>query len=148
MPTIIVFLACLSLYPALSAGHRPFGALDVVAVIATTGAITIETIADRQLKNFSRQPNRSGEIMAGGLWAYSRHPNYLGEITFWWGLFIFGVAAAPGYWWTIVGPVAVTILFITVSVPLMEKRSLEKRPGYAEIRKKIPVLLPRFPGTR
>ncbi len=55
MPTIIVFLACLSLYPVLSTGHRPFGALDVVAIIVTAGAITIETMADRQLKNFSRQ---------------------------------------------------------------------------------------------
>jgi steroid 5-alpha reductase family enzyme len=148
MPTVIVFLACLSLYPALAVGERPLGWLDVIAVIITAGAIFIETSADEQLRNFMRKPPRPGEILAEGLWAYSRHPNYMGEVTFWWGLYIFGLAADPAYWWTIIGPVAVTVLFIFVSIPLVEKRSLERRPGYAEIRKKIPALLPWFPKNR
>jgi len=147
MPTVIVFLACLSLYPALSVGKNPFGTLDVIAIVLTAGAIVIETIADEQLRNFIRKKPRPGEIMAKGLWAYSRHPNYFGEVTFWWGLFIFALAANPGYWWTIIGPVAIAILFIVISIPLMEKRSLERRPGYEEHRKKVPALFPWFPKT-
>jgi steroid 5-alpha reductase family enzyme len=145
MPTVIVFLACLSLYPALAVGEKPFGFLDVIAIILTAGAILVETIADEQLRKFIRKRPEPGEIMAKGLWAYSRHPNYLGEVTFWWGLYIFALAADSGYWWTIIGPVSITLLFTVISIPLMEKRSLERRPGYAELRKKIPVLFPWFP---
>ena len=90
MPTVIVFLACLPLYPVLAAGTGHFGVLDMIASIITVGAIAIETIADRQLWQFTRQKTRSGEIMTKGLWAYSRHPNYFGEITFWWGIYLLG----------------------------------------------------------
>jgi steroid 5-alpha reductase family enzyme len=104
MPTVLVFLACLSLYPALAAGKNTFGTLDIIAIPVTAGAIIIETIADEQLKNFIRKKTRPGEIMSGGLWNYSRHPNYLGEVMFWWGLYIFALSADPGYWWAIIGP--------------------------------------------
>jgi len=111
MPTIIVFLGCLSLYPSLSESKNAFNILDVIALIFTAGAIVIETTADEQLKRFKKKFPRPGEIINRGFWAYSRHPNYLGEIIFWWGLYIFALAASPAYWWTIVGPVAVTTLF-------------------------------------
>jgi steroid 5-alpha reductase family enzyme len=146
MPTVIVFLGCLALYPALAAGRNPFGALDIIAIVVTAGGIVIEAVADAQLGAFIRQRPQRGEIMAKGLWAYSRHPNYLGEIMLWWGLFIFALAAGSGYWWTVTGPAAVTVLFTVISIPLMEKRSLARRPGYGEHRKKIPALLPWFPG--
>lgn len=145
MPTVIVFLACLPLYPVLAAGTGHFGVLDMIACIITVGAIAIETIADRQLWQFTRQKTRSGEIMTKGLWAYSRHPNYFGEITFWWGIYLFGLAANAAYWWTIIGPLSITLLFALVSVPLMEKRNLAGRPGYAAIIKKIPPLILWFP---
>lgn len=147
MPTVIVFLACLSLYPALAVGGKAIGMPDVIAIIVTAGAIIIETTADEQLRRFIRKRPQPGEIMAKGLWAYSRHPNYLGEVTFWWGLFIFALAADSGYWWTIIGPVSITILFTVISIPLMEKRSLARRPGYGEHRKKVPALFPWFPKT-
>jgi steroid 5-alpha reductase family enzyme len=74
--------------------------------------------------------------------AYSRHPNYLGEITFWWGLFLFGVAADTRFWWTIIGPLAMTILFVFISIPMIEKRHLKRRQDYPEIIRQIPMLLP------
>lgn len=146
MPTIIVFLGCLSLYPALAAGKNPFGALDITAIAVTAGAIAIETIADEQLRRFTHNKPRAGEIMAKGLWAYSRHPNYLGEVMFWWGLFLFALAADSACWWAIAGPAVITALFVFISIPLMEKRSLERRPGYAEHRKKTSALMLWFPG--
>jgi steroid 5-alpha reductase family enzyme len=144
MPTVIVFLGCLALYPALAVGESTYGFLDIIAIIITGGAIMIETIADEQLREFVQKNTQKGEILTAGLWAHSRHPNYLGEVMFWWGLFIFGLAADTSYWWTIIGPVSITLLFVFVSIPLMEKRSLERRPGYAEVRKKIPMFLPWF----
>ena len=119
MPTVIVFLACLPLYPVLVAGTGHFAVLDLIAFVITAVAIAIETTADRQLWQFTRQKTRSGEIMTKGLWAYSRHPNYFGEITFWWGIYLFGLAANAAYWWTIIGPLSITLLFALVSVPLM-----------------------------
>ena len=145
MPTIFVFLGCLSLYPALLAGNSSFGVIDVIAIIITAGAILLEAVADEQLKSFVKKGPPPDAIMADGLWAYSRHPNYLGEVSFWWGLFFFGLAADAGYWWTIIGPVLITLLFTTISIPMMEKRLLSKRPGYAGLQKRVPPLLPWFP---
>jgi len=147
MPTLMVFLGCLPLYPALAAGENLFGALDFIAVIITAGAIVIEAAADEQLRKFVRSKPRPGEIMNRGLWAYSRHPNYLGEVTFWWGLFIFGLAADPASWWTIVGPAAITILFTCISVPLMDKRNLARRQNYGKHMKKTSALIPWFHRT-
>jgi steroid 5-alpha reductase family enzyme len=142
MPTVIVFLGCLSLYPALAAGNQLFGLLDIIAFIITAGAIVIEATADEQLRRFILNKPRPGDIMTRGLWAFSRHPNYFGEVIFWWGLYFFGLAANLGYWWTIAGPLSVTILFTFVSVPLMEKRSADRRPGYVAQTSHIPTLFP------
>ena len=145
MPTVVVFMGCLSLYPALYAGENCFGPLDGIAIAITAAAIVIEATADEQLLRFVRKKQPAGQIMAKGLWAYSRHPNYFGEITFWWGLFVFGLAADSGYWWTVVGPLAITALFLFVSIPMMEKRNMERRPGYEERRKKVSALIPWIP---
>ncbi len=148
MPTLLVFLGCLSLYPVLSAGANGFNVLDVVAIVITAGAILLETTADEQLKRFAENNTRSGAIMAEGLWAYSRHPNYLGEVAFWWGLFFFGLAADTSYWWTIIGPVSITLLFTTISIPMIEKRHLARRPDYAAHRKRVAPFLPWFPKAK
>jgi len=105
MPTTIVFLGCLSLYPALATGTNPFGVLDWIAIVVTAGAIILETTADEQLRKFVKANPRPGKIMSTGLWSYSRHPNYLGEIMLWWGLFLFAISADLSYWWVVVGPV-------------------------------------------
>jgi steroid 5-alpha reductase family enzyme len=145
MPTLIVFAGCLSLYPALSAGINPVGPLDILAAIVTAGAIATETVADEQLKLFNAKPAHTGKIMSLGLWAYSRHPNYFGEIMFWWGLYLFALAANPGYWWVVAGPLAVTVLFIFASIPLMDNRSMLRRPGYGEHMRSVSALVPWFP---
>ena len=144
-PTAMVFLGCLSLYPALASGTRPLGAVDILAAAVTAAAISIETIADQQLWRFLNGSRKPGEILATGLWAYSRHPNYFGEILFWWGLFLFGLAADPSYWWTIIGPVAMVLMFVFASVPMIDRRSVERRPGYAVHMTKVSAIVPWFP---
>ena len=82
-PTVMVFLGCLALWPALHSTGAPFGALDVLALVITAGAILIETVADEQLRNYVRSQPEKGKTLDTGLWAWSRHPNYSGEMGFW-----------------------------------------------------------------
>jgi len=128
-PTAIVFLGCLSLFPALSSAGRPLGILDAIAAAVTATAISIEWTADRQLRRFLSKRSRDsgrGELLGKGLWALSRHPNYFGEVLFWWGVWLFGLAAAPSWWWTIAGPLAITAMFLFVSVPMMDRHLLAR----------------------
>jgi len=141
MPTILVFLGCMSLIPVfMEAGDSP-GFLDIVALVVTVLSIWIETIADRQLRQFKLGRDNKDKILKTGFWAISRHPNYLGEITFWWGLYLFGLAANASFWWTIIGPIAITVLFIFISIPMLEKRMNKLRPSYKEETRDIPRFL-------
>ena len=141
-PTVQVFLGCLPVYAVMSRADAPLGWLDAVAGIVTLGAIAIETAADLQLHAFiaRRQP---GTFINTGLWAWSRHPNYFGELGFWWGLMLFGLAAAPAQWWWIVpGALAMSAMFLFASIPLMDTRSVERRPAYREHMRKVSALVP------
>ena len=148
--TLMVFAASTPMIAVVVAPRNEFGGLDAVAICVTAAAIAIEATADRQLAGHAADPTKHGKAIESGLWAYSRHPNYFGQMSFWWGLFLFGLAANPAYWWTIVGPLTITALFVFISVPMMDKRSLERRPEYAEVMKRVPALvpwkLPRRPG--
>lgn len=142
MPTALVFLGCLSLWPAVGVGARPWGALDWLATLVTAGAIAIEATADQQLRRFVLSKPPKGSTLTTGLWRYSRHPNYFGENGFWWGLWLFGLAADPSYWWTVAGPLAITLLFVFVSVPLIDARMLERRPDYAARMERVSAIVP------
>ncbi|GAA0485327.1 hypothetical protein Ade02nite_08790 [Paractinoplanes deccanensis] len=144
MPTLVVFAGLLPVWPAVTVTGRPWGLLDAAAVLVGLGAVVIEGVADRQMRRFTRDPANHGRVNDRGLWRCSRHPNYLGEITFWWAMWLFALAAAPNWWWTVAGPAVMVLLFVFVSVPLMDRRSLERRPGYAGYMRRVPPLLP-FP---
>jgi steroid 5-alpha reductase family enzyme len=145
LPTLWVFAGCLSLYPSLAAATRPFGVLDGIAALVTAGSIWIEKRADDELKRFREEGHGPQAILKTGLWAWSRHPNYFGEMGFWWGLWLFGVAGNPGWWWTIVGPISITLMFRFVSLPMVETRMLERRPDYALHTKTTPLVILRPP---
>ncbi len=144
MPTVFVFLGCLPLWYALSS-PAPFNVFDVLAAIFTLSAILTEWIADEQLYRFRKNDHRD-HFIRSGLWQFSRHPNYLGEISFWAGMFLFVLSVfgiqklcrvlddyRPG-----IHDLAVYL----ISIPLMEKRNRERKPGYAGYVKKVPALLP------
>ena len=140
LPTAWVFLGLVPIFPAL---NRPgLAILDIAAALVTGLAIAVEAIADHQLRRYLRSPHDKDGILDSGLWSRCRHPNYLGEILFWWGLFLFGMAAHPGWIWSIIGPLAITLLFVFVSVPWMDRRMLSRHPAWAEHMKKTPALLP------
>lgn len=142
-PTLIVFAGCLPVYAALAAGARPLNWIDTLACGVTLLAIAIEAIADAQLRRFKlRTDRRSEAILDTGLWAWSRHPNYFGEMLFWWGLWLFAPASGPGHAWTVAGAVAITLMFHVVSLRLLETRMLERRPAYAEHVRNLPAFVP------
>jgi steroid 5-alpha reductase family enzyme len=142
VPTLMVYLGCLTMLPALGMDGAPRVVLDTAGYIVVLTAIGLETVSDRQMQRFLSGKNQHGKIMDGGLWGIMRHPNYLGEILFWWGMWFFAVSIAPGWWWTVAGPVAMTLLFCLISVPMIEKRLLQRREGYAEYQEEVPALFP------
>jgi len=144
-PTLIVFLACLPLWPALAEGARPPGALDALGAVLCVGGTALELFADNQLRRFRRSGPPPEAILETGLWAWSRHPNYLGEILFWVGLAVFGLAAAGLVWWAWLGVAAIVLMFRFASLPMIEKRMLARRPGYAERQRRVALLIPRPP---
>ena len=100
-------------------------------VVFATGLL-FESVGDAQLAAFKADPANRGQVMDRGLWRYTRHPNYFGDFAVWWGLWLVALSAG-GTWWTVVGPLVMSILLIRVSGKgLLEKDIAERRPGYAE----------------
>jgi steroid 5-alpha reductase family enzyme len=143
-PTVMVYLGCISMFAIFSTTGNAFNMWDLLGFVVLFGSVIYAFVADEQMRRFRKNPENRGKAMTNGLWNLSRHPNYLGEISTWWGLFFFAFAAGSEYWWTIIGPVAITIMFIFASIPLIEKRNLERREGYAEYLGKTRMLIP-FP---
>ena len=139
-PTVMTFLGCLPLFWALVVPTAP-GWLDGLAAAVTLAAIALETVADEQLRRFRRRPGGGEASIDEGLWRWSRHPNYFGEVAFWFGLWLFGLAAgAPA--WTAVGWVAMVVMFVFASIPLAEARALARRPDFAERQRRVSMLVP------
>jgi steroid 5-alpha reductase family enzyme len=141
-PTIMVFLGCMTLLPVFSGLGNPLNGWDILAIIVLFGSVLYAFLADEQLRNFRNKPENKGKTINSGLWRFSRHPNYLGEISTWWGLALSAIAAGYQNWWTLIGPVAITLMFIFASIPIIEKRNLDKRLGYAGYISETPMLLP------
>jgi steroid 5-alpha reductase family enzyme len=143
VPALFVTLGCLPLIPALTRGEA-LGPLGLLATALGLFAAALELAADEQRRAFAVA--KPGALMDAGLWAWCRHPNYLGEILFWVSLWLFGVVAAPGdALWTALGPLSITGLFALASIPMMETRNAERRPGWAEYEARTPRLIPRPP---
>lgn len=141
-PTFLVFLGCLPMYAAMSLPGKTFNGLDILAAVICIGATVIEFIADEQLRR--HRALYPGVSITSGLWGYSRHPNYFGELSFWWGLYLFALAAGQNSPWMIAGAISMTLLFVFISIPMLEKRMLEKKPDYKEVQKSISMLIPFF----
>ena len=138
--TIFLFLPCLSLYGAIESAEPLFStAYDIVGFVFLVAAILLETISDQQMNDFvtSKKLGKATDVVINkGLWRLSRHPNYLGEMTFWWGLYL--VSASKTDAWKICGPISISALFVFVSVKLMEDRQiLNKGEKYREYQMEV-----------
>lgn len=144
MPTVLTFAGSVSLFVVLRHDTNSIGWLDGLALAVTLLGIAYETIADEQLRAFVKSAPTPGSWLQTGLWKHTRHPNYFGEVSFWWGLYLFALAAHPGAWWAIIGPLAITLLFFFISIPMIDRRMEGRRPGYAEYSRGVSRLVPWF----
>jgi steroid 5-alpha reductase family enzyme len=116
--------------PLQGAAHADtgLGPLDWIGAAVWAVGLTFEAVGDAQLSAFKR--HNTGKVMDRGLWRYTRHPNYFGDATVWWGLYL--IALSAGAWWTIVGPLVMTFLLVRVSGKDLTEKAMHGRPGYAE----------------
>ena len=139
-PTMVVYLCLL---PGVVFIERSaFGILTVVGAIVCVTAATLQLVADIQIHRFKRKNAGKRLLIRTGLWKHSRHPNYLGEILMWWGVYIIMLSSTPERWYFGIGPVINTLMFLFVSIPLADKRNRETRPGFDEYAKETNRLLP------
>jgi steroid 5-alpha reductase family enzyme len=98
-------------------------------------------VGDWQLARFKADPANEGKVMDSGLWRYTRHPNYFGDFTLWWGFWLIAVAA--GGWWTVLSPLLMSVFLLKVSgVSLLEKDIGERRPAYADYVRRTNAFFP------
>lgn len=137
-PTFIVFFCCMPMAQNFSNSYNwtiflGFG-LCIIGVL-------LEIISDKQLHTFrEKHPSGTG-IIETGLWKFSRHPNYYGEIMFWWGIFVFG-SSFTGLNYLILAPISMTLMFWFASIPWIEIKILRTRPQYKDYQKRVHILFP------
>ena len=138
IPTIIVNVSLYPIYVALTA--ESLNELVYVGFIVIIIAVVIQYISDDQMRKFRKDESNLGKTMKYGLWKYSRHPNYLGEVSFWFGIYIFALASGLTTIWLLACPIVMLALFVFISCPMMDNRSLERRSEYKEYMDKTPQL--------
>jgi steroid 5-alpha reductase family enzyme len=131
--------------------RKELGVFALVGFLIWAFGFAIEVTADAQKSRFRADPGNKGKFINTGLWAWSRHPNYFGEIVLWIGVAIIALPVLRGWQWvTLISPVFVTLLLTRISgVPILEKRADEKWGGqedYEAYKERTPVLIPRRPA--
>ncbi|MBN2268443.1 MAG: DUF1295 domain-containing protein [Acholeplasmataceae bacterium] len=143
MPTSIVFLQMILAIKILQAEPFVNGGIVIGALVIASGAI-IQYIADQQMMTFRLLNPDKNKIIDFGLWKFSRHPNYFGEISVWWGLYLIYLSTYQVLDIFILPPILMTCLFLFISIPLMEKKILATRPSYMDYQKKVSMIIPFF----
>ena len=125
-------------------GQSDIGFLDYAGVALFLVGLFFEAVGDLQLSRFRKDPGNAGKVLEKGLWRYTRHPNYFGNFTLWWGFYL--IALSAGAWWTVVSPLLMTFLLLKVSgVALLEKDIGERRPRYQQYIRRTNAFFPGFP---
>lgn len=139
------FLLFLIVFPAVFLNKRNFDnqltLFDILGFSFWLVGFFFEAVSDWQLSQFLKNIENKGKIMQTGLWKFSRHPNYFGEVLMWWGIYFFAVSLPFG-WQTIFSPLTITFLLLFISgIPLLEKK-YALRPDYEEYKKRTSIFLP------
>ena len=145
VPTLVVYGCIL---PAVCAiiWCLPLNVGSVIFISISILSAIMQGIADIQMHKFRK--NKNGSFIRNGLWKYSRHPNYLGEILMWWGIGLATVISAQGQLYLLLGALSNTALFLLVSIPMADKRQSRKE-GFNEYKKQTRMLLPIYKrGTK
>jgi steroid 5-alpha reductase family enzyme len=142
----ILWFVALPLLVAVRAG-RPAAltAVDGLGLVLFAIGFGFEVVGDYQLNRFKADPANRGRVLDRGLWRYTRHPNYFGDATLWWGLYVIA-CATPGGWLTALSPALMTFLLMRVSgVPLLEDALTASKPGYQAYVRRTPAFFPGVP---
>ena len=142
MPTVIVFLVMIPGFFVMDAA-APANVATIFGFLLCIVAATLQLVSDTQRHRFAK--SHKGQICEVGLWMHGRHPNYFGEVLMWWGIWVMFLSLHIGHATLldlcVIGPLLNTCLFRFISVPLMEKRQLQNKPGYAEYQKRTRMFL-------
>lgn len=139
IPTLVVYIQLINAHDIMQ--YQGINPIFIIGFILSVSAAVIQYIADKQMYEFRLINQNSKSCIDEGLWKYSRHPNYLGELTFWVGIYIMYFSHARVINFNLVYPVLMIMLFLFISIPLMEKK-LANRPGYDEYKQNVSMLLP------
>lgn len=138
-PTLVVYLATL---PVIAyASVEAFSVIDIIGLAVIVLGTLLEFIADAQMKAFVKIRKDRSEVLNRGVWKYSRHPNYLGEISIWFGVALTLILSHFNYWYFIVGAVVNLLMFIFISIPMEERHFKGYKPDYEQYKKETHMLL-------
>ena len=145
---VIMWLVAAPVVAVMGArGQPPLGWADALGVAVWAVGMFFEAAGDWQLARFKADPANKGRLFTGGVWRYTRHPNYFGDASVWWGHFL--VPAAAGTWGTVFSPLLMTFLLVRVSgVTMLEPALRESKPGYREYARSTSAFIPRPPRRR
>ena len=139
MPTCLVYLASIPMFIYARSGY--FHPLQLIGEVLMFGAVVLEMISDIQMHSFIKNRLSREETINVGLWKYSRHPNYLGEISFWFAIYITFVVSFYTMWYWGAGAILILLLFLFISIPMEEKHMLQYKPKLADYIKETHSLL-------
>ena len=144
----VTFTLAAALCAITTTARKELGAVALVGFLVWAFGFAFEVVADAQKGRFRADPENKGKFIDTGLWAWSRHPNYFGEIVLWIGVAIIALPVLRGWQWvTLISPVFVTVLLTRISgVPMLEKRADARWGGqedYEAYKERTPVLIPR-----
>ncbi len=123
---------------------QPLGHSDLLGVLVWVLGFVFEAVGDAQLATFIKNPENKGGLLQAGLWKYTRHPNYFGEVTQWWGVWLVAMGAQIS-WISIIGPLTISVLILKVSgIPMLEKK-MQENAAFAEYARRTNKFFPWLP---
>jgi steroid 5-alpha reductase family enzyme len=143
---VLLYIISIPVIVLICSGTVPLNLLDALGILIWLTGFFFEAVGDSQLSQFKKNPENRGRIMDQGLWQYTRHPNYFGEVLLWWGIYVMALSVPFG-WATIFGPLMITVLILKVSgITLLEER-YEGNTAYQEYKRRTSVFIP-FPPRK
>lgn len=139
-PTLVVYLCLLPALNYIQAGEVNFFTLLGFALCLS--AATLQLVADIQLHRFQKRAESREKIIRSGVWRHARHPNYLGEILMWWGVYAVLLSVRPDLWPLGLGALTNTLMFLFISIPMAETRLAGYKQGFDGYVKETNRLIP------
>ena len=140
VPTTVVYAGMIGAFHIL--GSDGFSPMIIPGVIVMLAGVSLEFFADRAIHRFLSENRGMRKTCDVSIWHYSRHPNYLGEMTFWTGVYLAFLGVRADIWYAGLGFLSIIALFLFVSIPMMEKHNLSRRDDYEEYMQRTSVLIP------